>query len=231
MSPLTKIPTAIQHIIREELALRKDPVKAPLMQAYAKSPLPFYGVQSAGQTEVWRIVHAMYPTLDWETYTETVKRVWFEARHHEEKYLALRILNGYPKHRISKAIELYELLLESCWNWDLVDGIAGGSVGRLLLKDKSLESYLIKWAGSENFWMRRSAIIGQLKLKRQTNTALLFGFCEQMAHEKEFFIRKAIGWALREYAKTDPMAVKQFVEKMGEKLSGLSRREAMKHLN
>ncbi|PJA52234.1 MAG: DNA alkylation repair protein, partial [Candidatus Marinimicrobia bacterium CG_4_9_14_3_um_filter_48_9] len=110
-------------------------------------------------------------------------------------------------------------------------GIAGGSVGRLLLKDKSLESYLVKWSNSENFWMRRSAIIGQLKLKRQTNAELLFGFCGKMAHEKEFFIRKAIGWALREYAKTNPNAVKHFVENMGEKLSGLSRREALKHLN
>ena len=231
MTFITNIESAIQQTIRKELARRADPAKAPLMQAYAKSPLPFYGVQSAGQTEVWQIVHAQYPSLDWDSYTSVVQTVWFEAKHHEEKYLALRILNGYPKHRISRAIDLYETLLESCWNWDLVDGIAGGSVGRLLLKDKSLESYLVKWSNSENFWMRRSAIIGQLKLRGQTNAELLFGFCEKMAHEKEFFIRKAIGWALREYAKTNPNAVKHFVENMGEKLSGLSRREALKHLN
>lgn len=102
----------IQHTIRTELALRADMVKAPLMQAYAKSPLPFYGVQSAGQTEVWHIVRAQHPPLDWDSYTAVVKTVWFGAKHHEEKYLALRILNGYPKHRLSKAIDLYEELLE-----------------------------------------------------------------------------------------------------------------------
>ncbi|MCF7797022.1 MAG: DNA alkylation repair protein [Lentisphaeria bacterium] len=220
----------IQSLVRNELSLRADPVKAPKMQQYVKSPLPFYGVQSAGQKEVWRLARQKFPKLSWENYAESVKTLWFQAKHHEEKYIALYLLNGYPLHRVPEAMPLYETLLVSCWNWDLLDGIAGGSVGRLLLKDPTLESWLVKWSQSDNFWMRRAAIIGQLSLKEHTNAGLLFGFCEKMAHEKEFFIRKAIGWALRQYARTDPVAVKTFVEKMGDRLSGLSRREALKHL-
>lgn len=224
------IPSEIQLLVRKELACRADPAKAPKMQQYVKSPLPFYGVQSAGQKAVWRIVRNDFPALNWDDYEETVKTLWFRAERHEEKYLALSILNGYPKHRIPRAMSLYETLLESCWNWDLLDGIAGGSVGRLLVKDPSLESWLVKWSQSGNFWMRRAALIGQLNLKDRTNARLLFRFCEKMAHEKEFFIRKAIGWALRQYARTDPNAVKNFVGRMGDRLSGLSRREALKHL-
>lgn len=224
------VPLQIQALVREELQRSADPSKAPKMQQYVKSPLPFYGVQSAGQKAVWRIVRQQFPALDWNDYEESVKILWFQATYHEEKYLALYILNGYPQHRLPRAMPLYETLLESCWNWDLLDGIAGGTVGRLLLKDPALESWLVKWSRSENFWMRRAALIGQLNLKEHTNTRLLFDFCEKMAHEKEFFIRKAIGWALRQYARTDPEAVKHFVEQMGERLSGLSRREALKHL-
>lgn len=225
------IPRTIQTLVRKELLLRADPSIAPKMQQYVKSPLPFYGVQSAGQKEVWRLVRKKFPEISWEDYEESVKTLWFQAEYHEEKYLAIYILNGYPKHRIPQAMALYETLLESCWNWDLLDGIAGGSVGRLLMKDAALASWLVKWSRSDNFWMRRATLIGQLNLKEHTNPGLLFGFCEQMAHEKEFFIRKAIGWALRQYARTDPTAVKHFVEQMGERLSGLSRREALKHLN
>ncbi|MCF7800702.1 MAG: DNA alkylation repair protein [Candidatus Marinimicrobia bacterium] len=224
------IPLKIQLLVRKELQHRADPAKAPKMQQYVKSPLPFYGVQSAGQKEVWRIVRQNFPVLNWNDYEETVKTLWFQAEQHEEKYLAISILNGYPKLRIPRAMSLYETLLVSCWNWDLLDGIAGGSVGRLLIKDPSLESWLVKWSQSDNFWMRRAAIIGQLNLKERTNAPLLFSFCEKMAHEKEFFIRKAIGWALRQYARTNPVAVKAFVEKMEDRLSGLSRREALKHL-
>ena len=199
------------------------------MQAYAKSPLPFYGVQAPLQRQVTRGIKQHYPNISRVGLFAVVRTLWFEARRHEEKYIALGLLGAYKKHQIPEAVTLYEELLESCWNWDLLDGIATKLFGQILRQDPSLEANLIKWSESGNFWMRRAAIIGQLKMKDRTNTSLLFGFCEKMAGEKEFFIRKAIGWALREYAKTNPSTVKAFVKKMGNRLPGLSRREALKH--
>ncbi|MDY0078468.1 MAG: DNA alkylation repair protein, partial [Bacteroidales bacterium] len=86
---------------------------------------------------------------------------------------------------------------------------------------------LSKWMLSGNFWLQRSCLIFQLKYKEQTDEALLFELCRQLGGEKEFFIRKAIGWALRQYARTAPQAVKQFVDSTD--LQPLSKREALKH--
>jgi 3-methyladenine DNA glycosylase AlkD len=87
-----------------------------------------------------------------------------------------------------------------------------------------------RWLDDEVMWLRRTAIISQLNHKAATDTALLFDGCAARAHETEFFIRKAIGWALRQYARTDPDAVRRFVRQHEKELSGLSKREALKHL-
>ncbi len=221
----------IQTLARQALSARADCIKAPQMQAYVKSPLPFYGVQAPLQRQVTRGIKQHYPNISRVELFTVVRRLWFEAQRHEEKYIALGLLGAYKKHQIPEAATFYEELLESCWNWDLLDGIATKLFGQILRQNPRLEAYLVKWSESGNFWMRRAAIIGQLKLKDHTNADLLFGLCEKMADEKEFFIRKAIGWALREYAKTNPLAVKAFVEKMAGRLSVLSRREALKHLS
>ena len=93
-----------------------------------------------------------------------------------------------------------------------------------------MQSVLNRWIDGEDMWLRRSAILCQNRHKERTDQEMLFDFCLRRAHEKEFFIRKAIGWALREYARTRPEEVRAFLLEHGDKLSGLSRREAAKHL-
>ena len=150
--------------------------------------------------------------------------------HREEKYLALGIVTTYKQFITLKRLPLYQrLIVEGAW-WDLVDDIAARAVGTVWLNERSKSTRIMsEWIDDPDMWLRRTAIIGQLKHKDQTDEQLLFDFCAKRAHEKEFFIRKAIGWALREYAKTSPESVRAFADAHRSDLSGLSFREATKH--
>jgi 3-methyladenine DNA glycosylase AlkD len=128
-------------------------------------------------------------------------------------------------------LDLYRrLIVEGAW-WDLVDSVAVDLIGRLWSTDRAgMRPVLESFIDDESLWLRRTALICQIGLKGETDHAMLFDFCARRAAEKEFFIRKAIGWALREYAKTDPQAVRDFIALNRDRLSGLSYREASKHL-
>jgi 3-methyladenine DNA glycosylase AlkD len=122
------------------------------------------------------------------------------------------------------------LIVEGAW-WDFVDEVAVRLVGRVLRDHRrQLTATIRTWAADADMWIRRAAIISQVGHKDQTDPVLLFELCETCAHEREFFIRKAIGWALREYAKTAPDTVREFALAHRAELSGLSFREATKHL-
>jgi 3-methyladenine DNA glycosylase AlkD len=125
---------------------------------------------------------------------------------------------------------LRRLIVTHSW-WDTVDALASHSVGPLVRRQPELARELDDWSVSENLWLRRTALIYQLGYKERTDAARLFAYVDRMAHEKEFFIRKAIGWALRQYARTAPAEVKAFLLPRRQKLSGLSWREATKHLS
>jgi 3-methyladenine DNA glycosylase AlkD len=115
--------------------------------------------------------------------------------------------------------------------WDLVDELASSRVGRILLAHNEVETPRMRsWAMSDDLWLRRSAIISQLTFAQCTDTALLLECIEPNLADGSFWIRKAIGWALRQYARTDPQWVRATVAGFGDRMSGLSRREAMKHL-
>jgi 3-methyladenine DNA glycosylase AlkD len=122
------------------------------------------------------------------------------------------------------------MIVEGAW-WDFVDDIAIRLVGMVLLDDRErMHPKLDRWIDDPNMWIRRTAILSQIKHRDRTDQDQLFGYCLKRADEKEFFIRKAIGWALREYAKTEPDAVREFALNHRDQLSGLSFREATKHL-
>ena len=121
-----------------------------------------------------------------------------------------------------------QLIVTKSW-WDTVDALAAHVVGVMVARQPVLLSTMDEWVVSDELWLIRTAILHQLRYKSQTDTERLFRYCAQHAGHKDFFIRKAIGWALREYARTDPDAVRRFV-KTQSALSGLSVREALKHL-
>jgi len=109
--------------------------------------------------------------------------------------------------------------------------VAADLVGAVLASDRlEIAPAMRRWIDDPDMWIRRTAILSQIRHKANTDERMLFDFCRRRANEKEFFIRKAIGWALREYAKVEPTAVRGFLASHGQKLSGLSVREAAKHL-
>ncbi len=200
------------------------------MAAYLKTAQPFYGVKSPPRRQIVRELLEIYPIESPRTYVDTVVTLW-ELPHREEQYAAVDVAILAKRFVTFERVPLYRrLIVEGAW-WDFVDAVASKLIGRLLREQReSMTPIVLEWIDDPDMWLRRTAIISQLGHKNATDADLLFDFCRRRAHEPEFFIRKAIGWALRDYARTDPNAVREFVDDMGDELSGLSRREATKHL-
>ncbi|MFP3916043.1 MAG: DNA alkylation repair protein [Actinomycetota bacterium] len=220
----------ITRLAAERLSELADPEAARQMAAYMKTDMPFYGVKKPDRVPVLRRLAAEFPPANASDYRRKVGALW-ERPHREEKYLAIGYARRFGDHIDLPQLGLYRrMVVEGAW-WDLVDEVAAHLVGKLVAEHRrQMRPVLEGWIDDDDLWLRRTAILCQLRHKEATDAAILFDFCRRRAHEKEFFIRKAIGWALREYARTDPEAVRQFVEDAGGELSGLSRREATRHL-
>jgi 3-methyladenine DNA glycosylase AlkD len=165
-----------------------------------------------------------------EGYEAQVAELWAIPQR-EGRYMALDWACRCTPFITLHALPLYEgLVREGAW-WDTVDVVAAHLVGRLLLEERAfMKPVLDRWVSDECLWIRRTAVLAHLKHKAATDEAQLFAHCLRLAPEREFFIRKAIGWALREYGKTAPACTKAFLAAHRDELSGLSYREGMKHL-
>lgn len=218
------------RFLAEELARIGDPVRASGMAGYLKTDMPFYGVPNPERKKVYREMRRRFPIGSRAEYVGAVLALW-ERPHREEKYCAIGVAGDHPEYITIGSLPLYRrLIVEGAW-WDFVDDIAIRLVGKVLLDDRErMHPKLDRWIDDPNMWIRRSAILSQIKHKNRTNRDQLFGYCLKRVDEKEFFIRKAIGWALREYAKTEPDAVRRFALDHRDQLSGLSFREATKHI-
>jgi len=229
MTDQADIDEAVAYV-QSALAARANPEKAAGMQAYMKTDMRFYGVQKPGRTEIFRHLKRTFPPTDREEYEALATALW-ELPQREEKYLAQAVAVGFGHFIVPDSLPLYErFIVEGAW-WDFVDETATHMIRELILAFPTETWPLVDtWISHENMWKRRTAIICQVGAKERTDTGRLFRYCEERAHETEFFIRKAIGWALREHARTDPEAVAAFAADHREKLSGLSFREATKHI-
>jgi len=217
--------------VAERLAGAADPNKTGPMAAYMKTDMPFYGVQAAPRVPILREAARRFPPENRSAYRAGVLALW-NRPHREEKYLAIEYARAFPRYVTLSSVPLYRrMIVEGAW-WDLVDDTAVHLIGQVLLHQRpQMTINVASWIDHPNLWLRRTAIISQLGHREETDTDLLFDTCERCMAETEFFIRKAIGWALRDYAKTDPDAVAVFVTRHREDLSGLSYREATKHLD
>jgi 3-methyladenine DNA glycosylase AlkD len=230
-------PSAIDRDLIDQLraGLRgaADPEKAAPMQAYMKSAMPFLGVSAVPLRATVRPIVAALRMTSQAAWLATVRAMWDEATHREERYAALELVahRAYRPFRTLEALPLYRhLVLTGAW-WDLVDVIATHHVGELLTKNPApLKTTLLAWAKDPDMWIRRTAILSQNRRKHDTDLELLFGAIAPSIESKEFFLRKAIGWALRELAKSKPDVVRRYVAEHEAQLSGLSKREALKHL-
>ncbi len=203
------------------------------MRAYMKSKMPFLGVQSGQLRAACRKVFHEYQLESFDDWQETVLELWQAARYREERYAAIELTGhrAYRPFQLMKALPMYATMVSSGAWWDLVDPIATQRLGVLhRRRPSSMATKMRVWSRSRDIWKRRSAIISQLKLKNATDSELLFDCIRPSMSSTEFFLRKGIGWALREHAKSFPEEVLRFVRLHDAELSGLSKREAMKHL-
>lgn len=222
--------TACIDYVQGALKEAANPEKAVGMQAYMKTDMPFYGVQKPGRTPILRKVLTDFAPSTRLEYEELVLALW-GLPHREEKYIALGVAVKAKTFLVPKSLPLYRrLIVEGAW-WDFVDEVATHLVRELVIGYPE-ETWLSvdSWIEDDDMWLRRAAIICQVGAKEATDADRLFRFCEQRGDETEFFIRKAIGWALREYAKTGPESVARFVMDHRGELSRLSYREATKHI-
>ncbi|MDO9578604.1 MAG: DNA alkylation repair protein [Candidatus Cloacimonadales bacterium] len=206
-----------------------DPAEAEFMSKYMKNLFPYLGTKTPVRKELFaafikenglpKMVELKQITLD----------LWDQPER-EFQYTAIGLLRKFTKKWNPDFIELFEkMIITKSW-WDSVDGIAGWLVGEHFKRFPELqEKYISNWRKSDNIWLRRTCILFQLHYKEKTDVDLLFALIRENLNSKEFFINKAIGWALREYSKTDAQAVIDFVEKTD--LHPLSKREALKWLD
>ena len=218
--------------LRDGLRELADPQKAPQMQAYMKSAMPYRGVQTVARRRMQGALFSAHPLDEYESFRDTVLELWRGARFREERYAAIELagLRAYDHFQTMKTLPVYrEMITSGAW-WDTVDPIATHRLRRLLQKyPGAMARQMRLWSRARDLWKRRSAILCQIGRKKETDLDLLYHCIEENLEREEFFLRKAIGWALRQYAWTDPDEVRRFVASHQD-LSALSRREALKNI-
>jgi 3-methyladenine DNA glycosylase AlkD len=213
------------------MAAAANPTRAAAMKAYMKSTMSYRGINMPEVRAITRRVFDDAP-MTCDEWRDTVLRLWRGARYREERYVA-QILLEHTRHRDCLSPRdmpmLEEMVVTGAW-WDLVDELAP-VIGELLRRHpKQMRPLMRRWSTDHDLWKRRVSIICQLKFKRDTDLELLYANIEPNLTDRDFFIRKAIGWALRQYAWTDPDEVARYVRSNESRLSGLSKREAMKNI-
>jgi len=206
-----------------------DPVQAAPMKKYMRDQFAYLGIktpQSVALQKEFYVEHGL-PEI---TELDPILRDLWSLPQREFQYVAVGLLGRCDKQIPAKFIKTVEyLIITKSW-WDTVDSIAGGIVGVHFKRFPDVrEKYLSKWRASENFWLRRTTILFQLGYKQETDFDLLCEIIRENLGSQEFFINKAIGWSLRQYARIYPIAVKKFVK--ATPLHPLSQREALKHLS
>ncbi len=218
--------------IRGELAAAANPLKAPDMQAYMKSAMPYRGVQMPQLRVITKQAFAEHPLETREAWRSAVLELWRVAKFREERYAAVELIGDkrYAEFRTPEVMPmLEEMVVTGAW-WDHVDGLAHLIGDLLRAYPKQIRPLMRAWSTDQNLWKRRVSIICQVGLKRDTDLKLLYANIEPNLADRDFFIRKAIGWSLRQYAWTDPAEIARYVRAHEDRLSALSRREALKNI-
>jgi 3-methyladenine DNA glycosylase AlkD len=218
--------------IRAELPLHADPDRAPGQQAYMKSTIPFYGITAPDLRRALKPLLKKHVLRDRAAWESAIRTLWDEVTHREEWYAALAIANHRRYRDWSEnidALPLYEHLIRTGAWWDVCDSIAADLVGSVLASNREDATPIMRdWSADPHLWIRRVSILSQLKHKADTDRALLAGCIEHSIDDRDFFARKGIGWALREFSRTDPDWVADFVESHEDRLSALSKKEALR---
>jgi 3-methyladenine DNA glycosylase AlkD len=212
--------------IRAALRAAADPSLAPGQQAYMKSTMPFLGVRAP---EVRRLTRAEVKGMtDASSLLELAMQLWDAASHREERYAALAVLGTRALKGDPAVVPVVEHVARTGQWWDFTDDVAHRIADLHDARPVETAKLVRAWSIDRDMWIRRIAIISQLGRRDRVDAGLLADVIEPNRADREFFIRKAIGWALREYARVAPEWVLRYVD--SHDLSPLSRREALKHV-
>jgi 3-methyladenine DNA glycosylase AlkD len=219
--------------VRRELAKEADPERARGAQAYMKSAMPFYGVAMPAMRAIAKRLFATYDFGDEARFLKDVLSLWRAAKMREERYVAIELADhrrAVPLQAMAMLPAYEEMIVTGAW-WDLVDPIASHLLDKIHVREGApMKRAMRAWSKDADMWKRRSAILFQIRRKAETDLDLLYACIEPSLGRKEFFLRKAIGWALRSYAWTDPQEIARWVKANESRLSPLSVREALKNV-
>ncbi|MFC0170381.1 DNA alkylation repair protein [Pseudoduganella danionis] len=211
--------------LRTTLLAAAEAEQAPAMRAYMRDQFAFLGVRTPQRRSACKPILAMLKGQPAATLLELARALWQQPER-EFQYVAIDLLALHWKQLDSSHLPaLLQLVQQRSW-WDSVDGLAGVIGDVLRYQHEGMDDAITH----ENFWVRRIALLHQLGWRDRADCERLFRYALQCAHEQEFFIQKAIGWALRDYARHDADAVRRFSAEHRQTLAPLSYREARKHL-
>jgi 3-methyladenine DNA glycosylase AlkD len=205
-----------------EIALKKS--------AYMRNLFPYLGLTKPQREILEKEIFNKTKVQNFAALQKILLDLW-KQEPREFQYTALCFAQKHRKILTPEILPTLESMIRSKSWWDTVDTIAPNLVGHLVKTHPELSRVMDQWIEDPYLWIRRAALLHQLRWKEDTDEEKLFGYCQKTLHEKDFFIRKAIGWVLRECSKTNPKAVKKFITLHQTRLSNLSIREASKYLD
>jgi len=229
MAQQTPLARTVLDRLRQAYAAAADPERAVAMAAYMRDRFAFHGIPAPAQRVLAREVLTDLPRPAEEDLRAVALGCW-ALPEREYQYFACGWLRRHARVCSAGFLDTARhLIVTKSW-WDTVDALAAHLVGPLVARHPALASTMDEWVADPDLWLVRTAILHQLGYREATNATRLFHYCTAQAGHQDFFVRKAIGWALREYGKTDPAAVRTYVHAHEPRLSALSVREALKNL-
>lgn len=218
--------------IKSALKSNVDISAASRMQRYMKSSMPFYGVRAPQLKQITQQVVKEHPFSSYQQWHDTALTLWRQANYREERHVAILLTEAkqYLPYQTLDTLPLYEeMIVTGAW-WDYVDPIASHRIAHLLkIFPKEMKPLMRAWSKGDDIWKRRTSIICQLLFKQDTDLTLLYACIKPSLSSEEFFLQKAIGWALRQYSRYDFHEVQNYVDANRDRLSKLSIREALKN--
>ena len=223
-------PTDLVAALRAALEEAAVPGQAAPMRAYMKHQFTFLGVPAPARRAAQKPTLDVLSTATGDDLVAFARACWADDNAREIQYAAADALRRHNKALDTGHLPaLAELITTRPW-WDTVDTLATHAVGPLVARHPELSPVMDAWVDGDDLWLARTAILHQLLWRDRTDAARLFAFADRRAADTDFFIRKALGWALRQYARTNPEAVRAYVESRANRLSPLTRREALKRM-
>ena len=224
---MTSLPGSLLDRLATRFEAARDPERARAMTAYMRDQFPYFGLPAPRLRAVSRLALAGLPAPTSDDLRLIALACW-ERPEREFQYFACDYLRAHVAVPGPSFLAVTRTLITTKPWWDTVDALATRFVGDLVRRHPVLIADMDAWSTDDDMWLVRTAILHQLHYGTATDTTRLFGYCTAQAGHPDFFVRKAIGWALRHYARTDPEAVRRYLAE--HRLSPLSVREASKHL-